>query len=128
MDGDQVRRTVKSINDLTSANEKTSRQLFKEVKEAAELYSNVKRDYYKHTTNPLTIPLNKDQQQLSQSLQLEKPQFQTKEDITFNIGTDVTPPPIIKKQNYKHPTPPDATADKHDNNGTNKYSTKYSFW
>ena len=64
IDGDQVRRTVKSFNDLTDANMKTSQQLYKEVKEAAELYSHVKRDYYKNTTNPLTIPLKKELQQM----------------------------------------------------------------
>ena len=37
IDGDQVRKTVKSFNDLLNANEKTSQQLYKEVKEAAEL-------------------------------------------------------------------------------------------
>ena len=101
-------------------NERTSQQLFKEVKKAAEHYSHVKRDYYQHTTNPLTIPLKKElqqpqiqqsQQQLTQSLQpqskQEQSQFQSKENITFNIGTDKAPSPIVKKQ-YKHPTPPDA--------------------
>ena len=125
IDVDQVRRTVKSFNDLTDANEKTSQQLFKEVKEAAEHYAHFKRGCYHHTTNPLTVPLKhhqKQQQQLSQPhTHQEQSQFQTKDNITFNIGTDNSPPPLIKKQQYKHPTPPDATPLKkeEDNTDTN---------
>ena len=123
IDGDQVSRTVKSFNDFTDANMRTSQQLFKEVKKAAELYCNVKRHYYQHTTNPLTIPLknvpqqtqtHQSKQQPSQSLQpqskQEQSQFRSRENITFNIGADNTPSPKIKKQHYKHPTPPDATS------------------
>ena len=88
----------------------------------------MKRNYYKHTTNPLTAPLKKEhqqtQQQLSQSHQ-DQPQFQTKENITFNIGTDDTPPPIIKKQQYKHPTPPDATSHKHEKDNIDTSAPQY---
>ena len=74
--------------------------------------ANVKRDYYKHSTNPLAVPLKKEHHPV-QTTQQDQLQFKTNESITFNIGSDDTPPPIIKKQQYKHPTPPDATSQKH---------------
>ena len=125
IDGDQVRRTVKSFNDLTDANLKTSQQLYKEVKEAAEHYTHVKRDYYKNTTNPLTIPLKKELQQSQQQTSQpphKQAHFESKENITFNIGTDNTPSPKVKKHHYKHPTPPDATSLKQEEGNTDNDS------
>ena len=133
LDPNQLRKTMESFHVLSDANEKTARQLYTEVKEAAEHYSDVKREYFKHTTNPLLknhkmeIQGQLHQELTSQAITPTAPEEDTinrpcqetetgsnvntdSSVVTFSMGSSESPPPTRRKNNYKHPTPPQETS------------------
>ena len=124
---------MEAFHVLSDANEKTSKQLYTEVKEAAEYYSDVKREYFTHTTNPLLKNHNLEiQAQLHQELitknitpiepeedTINRPRQEAETEsndntdssvVTFSMGSSESPPPTRRKNNYKHPTPPQETS------------------
>ena len=129
LDPNQLRKTMESFHVLSSANENTAKHLFTEVKEAAEYYADVKREYFQHATNPLfkNNTLNDISLHQQETIKTDSTQGPPKEDtnnqplretkdteenmttadnITFNLGSSDLPPPPLRKNSYKPPTPP----------------------